>query len=121
METASAPQPAELTGTISTLGVLPSDAAVRGDSARALASAPPRYQAGLLSLLFFRAGFYFYTGYGLGLSTTHSSHEELKLSGKSPQGSNDKKPGKSIKDKRAEKRAKNSTDAELIPKKRKGQ
>lgn len=47
--------------------------------------------------------------------------EEPKVSGKSPQGSNDKKPGKSIKDKRAEKRAKNSSENELIPKKRKGQ
>ncbi|WP_146070438.1 hypothetical protein [Arthrobacter sp. 08Y14] len=46
--------------------------------------------------------------------------EEPKLSGKSPQGSNEKKPGKSIKDKRAEKRAKMSAESELAPKKRKG-
>jgi hypothetical protein len=89
--------------------------------AAALTSAPLHYRPDFLSVFFMRTGFYFYTGYGLGLSTTQISHEELKLSGKSPQGSNDKKPGKSIKDKRAEKRAKNSTDAELTPKKRKGQ
>ncbi|GAA3295718.1 hypothetical protein GCM10017708_33910 [Arthrobacter citreus] len=47
--------------------------------------------------------------------------EEPKLSGKSPQGSSEKKPGKSIKDKRAEKRAKNASENELMPKKRKGQ
>lgn len=42
------------------------------------------------------------------------------MSGKSPQGSNEKKPGKSIKDKRAEKRAKSASEAEAAPKKRKG-
>ncbi|WIB11223.1 hypothetical protein QNO08_12130 [Arthrobacter sp. zg-Y820] len=66
-----------------------------------------------------KTGFYLFTAYGL--SYPYFLYEEPKLSGKSPQGSNEKKPGKSIKDKRAEKRAKNSSDSELIPKKRKGQ
>ncbi|WP_255220879.1 hypothetical protein [Arthrobacter luteolus] len=43
------------------------------------------------------------------------------MSGKSPQGSDAKKPGKSIKEKRAEKRAKSAADTELVPRKRKGQ
>ncbi|MET4061231.1 hypothetical protein ABIB35_002798 [Arthrobacter sp. UYP6] len=67
-----------------------------------------------------RTGFYFYTGYGQDYPYLFFN-EEPKLSGKSPQGSNEKKPGKSIKDKRAEKRAKSASDSELIPKKRKGQ
>ncbi|WAP53468.1 hypothetical protein OL239_06680 [Arthrobacter sp. ATA002] len=67
-----------------------------------------------------RTGFYFFTGYGREPSMLFLS-EEPKLSGKSPQGSNAKKPGKSIKEKRAEKKAKNSSDSELMPRKRKGQ
>lgn len=41
------------------------------------------------------------------------------MSGKSPQTNNVKKQGKSIKEKRAEKRTK--ADTEMIPKRRKGQ
>ncbi|MCW2132580.1 hypothetical protein [Arthrobacter sp. VKM Ac-2550] len=42
------------------------------------------------------------------------------MAGKSPQGSNTKKQGKSIKEKRAEKRSKSSAEEEIIPKRRKG-
>ncbi|WP_276608416.1 hypothetical protein [Arthrobacter crystallopoietes] len=42
------------------------------------------------------------------------------MAGKSPQGSNTKKQGKSIKEKRAEKRSKSAAEEELIPKRRKG-
>jgi hypothetical protein len=42
------------------------------------------------------------------------------MAGKSPQGSNAKKQGKSIKEKRAEKRSKSAAEGELIPKRRKG-
>jgi hypothetical protein len=80
----------------------------------------PRFDTSRRDHFCARTGFYFFTGYGREVSMLFLS-EEPKLSGKSPQGSNEKKPGKSIKDKRAEKRAKNSSENELIPKKRKGQ
>ncbi|MFD1211828.1 hypothetical protein ACFQ36_07220 [Arthrobacter sp. GCM10027362] len=41
------------------------------------------------------------------------------MSGKSPQGSNNKKQGKSIKEKRADKRAKAAMENDLTPKRRK--
>ncbi|WP_427015973.1 hypothetical protein ACQCSX_14410 [Pseudarthrobacter sp. P1] len=42
------------------------------------------------------------------------------MSGKSPQVSNVKKQGKSIKEKRADKRERSAAEGELMPKRRKG-
>jgi hypothetical protein len=63
------------------------------------------------------AGFYFFIGYGVDLPIVFLL-EGAGMSEKSPRGANNKKQGKSVKEKRADKRAKAATE-EFLPKRRK--